>query len=45
MGAVVELGRITGTPTPTIEAIYATTRLLAQSLATQRGRLQVQPLG
>ncbi|MBQ0959794.1 2-dehydropantoate 2-reductase [Ideonella sp. 4Y11] len=45
VGSVVELGRITGTPTPTIEAIYATTRLLAQSLATQRGRLQLQPLG
>lgn len=44
VGSVVELGRITGTPTPTIDAIYATTRLLAQSLATQRGRLQVQPL-
>jgi 2-dehydropantoate 2-reductase len=45
VGSVVELGRITGTPTPTIDAIYATTRLLAQTLATQRGRLQVQPLG
>jgi len=44
VGSVVELGRITGTPTPTIDAIYATTRLLAQSLATQRGRLQMQPL-
>ena len=45
VGSVVELGRITGTPTPTIDALYATTRLLAQTLATQRGRLQVQPLG
>ncbi|MBQ0942819.1 2-dehydropantoate 2-reductase [Ideonella sp. 4Y16] len=45
VGSVVELGRITGTPTPTIDAIYAATRLLAQSLAAQRGRLQMQPLG
>lgn len=45
VGSVVELGRITGTPTPTIDAIYAATRLLALTLAVQRGRLQVQPLG
>ncbi|MBQ0928884.1 2-dehydropantoate 2-reductase [Ideonella alba] len=45
VGSVVELGRITGTPTPTIDAIYAATRLLAQSLAAQRGRLQMEPLG
>jgi 2-dehydropantoate 2-reductase len=43
VGAVVELGRITDTPTPTIEAIYAATSLLAATLAAQRGRLQIQP--
>lgn len=42
VGAVVELGRITGTPTPTVDAIYATTSLLATTLAAQRGRLAVQ---
>ena len=41
VGSVVELGRITKTPTPTIEAIYAVTRLLAHTLAAQRGKLQV----
>ena len=31
VGAVIELGRITEVPTPTIEAIYAATRLLGQT--------------
>jgi 2-dehydropantoate 2-reductase len=35
VGAVVELGRITGVPTPTIEAIYAATSLLGRTLAQQ----------
>lgn len=42
VGAVIELGRITGTPTPTIEALDAVTRLLAQTLRAQGGRLVVQ---
>ena len=45
VGSVVELGRITETPTPTIDAVYAATSLLAQTLAAQKGRLEVQPLG
>jgi len=44
VGSVVELGRITGTPTPAVDAIYAATRLLGDTLAAQRGRLEVQPL-
>ena len=42
VGSVVELGRLTGTPTPTIDAIYAASQLLAHTLARQHGRLQVQ---
>ncbi|MEY4749484.1 MAG: hypothetical protein RIQ60_1698 [Pseudomonadota bacterium] len=42
VGSVVELGRITGTPTPTIAAIYAATKLLGHTLGQQRGKLQVQ---
>ena len=42
VGAVVELGRVTDTPTPTITAIYAATSLLAQTLAVQRGHLRMQ---
>uniref|UniRef100_UPI00286E5A52 ketopantoate reductase C-terminal domain-containing protein n=1 Tax=Sphaerotilus sp. TaxID=2093942 RepID=UPI00286E5A52 len=43
VGSVVELGRITGTPTPSIDAIYAATQLLGHTLAAQRARLVVQP--
>lgn len=42
VGSVVELGRITGLPTPTIEAVYATTSLLGRSLTTQKGRLRIE---
>lgn len=42
VGAVVELGRITDTPTPTISALYATASLLAKTLAAQGGHLRVQ---
>ncbi len=44
VGSVVELGRITDTPTPTIDAIYAAASLLGKTLSDARGRLQVQPL-
>jgi 2-dehydropantoate 2-reductase len=45
VGAVVELGRITGTPTPHIVAVYACTSLLAQVLRDEHGRLRVEKLG
>jgi 2-dehydropantoate 2-reductase len=45
VGSVVELGRITETPTPTIGAIYAAASLLNQTLAGARGRLEIQPAG
>jgi len=38
---VVELGRITETPTPAIDAIFAAAQLLAHTLASQKGRLQI----
>lgn len=44
VGSVVELGRITDTPTPTIDAIFAAAQLLAHTLATHKGRLQVAAL-
>ena len=43
VGAVVELGRITGVPTPTIEVIYAATSLLGRTLGASGGRLAVGP--
>ena len=43
VGSVVELGRITGTPTPMIDAIYSATKLLAHTLAAQHARLRIEP--
>ena len=42
VGSVVELGRITDTPTPAITALYAVTSLLGKTLAEQGGRLEIQ---
>ncbi len=44
VGSVAELGRMTATPTPHIDAVYACASLLARTLATQHGRLQIQPV-
>ena len=41
-GAVVELARLTQTPTPHIDAVYAAVRLLAQTVARANGRVAVQ---
>ena len=43
VGSVIELARITNTPTPLISAIYAVTQLLAHTLDKQQGRLRVEP--
>jgi 2-dehydropantoate 2-reductase len=43
IGAVVELGRLTNTPTPHIDAVYACVSLLARTLSAHRGKLHVQP--
>lgn len=45
VGAVIELGRITGVPTPTIDAVHALASLLARTLQTQGGKVQVTPAG
>jgi 2-dehydropantoate 2-reductase len=41
VGAIVELGRLTETPTPHIDAVYACASLLAKTLGDQHGRLAV----
>jgi 2-dehydropantoate 2-reductase len=41
IGAVVDLGRLTQTPTPHIDAVYALVSLLAKTLATQGGKLRL----
>ena len=42
LGSVVELARITDTPTPNLDAIYAVTSLLSHTLMQQGGKLAVQ---
>jgi 2-dehydropantoate 2-reductase len=41
VGSVVELGRLTGVPTPHIDAVYACTSLLAKTLAEYRATLSI----
>jgi len=43
VGAVVELGRLTGVPTPHIDAVYACVSLLAKTLAERGGKLALEP--
>jgi 2-dehydropantoate 2-reductase len=44
LGTVVELARMSATPTPHIDAVYACASLLAATLAERKGRLEIQPL-
>jgi 2-dehydropantoate 2-reductase len=41
VGSVMELGRITGTPTPNIDAFYALVSLLANKLQQHKGTLRI----
>ena len=41
LGSVIELARLTETPVPRCEAIYACCSLLAERLATQHARLSL----
>ena len=43
VGSVVELGRLTRTPTPHISTVYALVKLLARSIEQARGQLRLQP--
>ncbi len=43
VAAVIDMGKITNTPTPTIDAVYALTALLARSLREQKGKLKIEP--
>jgi len=40
VGSVVELGRLTGTPTPHIDTVYALTKLLARMIEEERSALR-----
>jgi 2-dehydropantoate 2-reductase len=43
VGSVLELGRITGVPTPNLTAVHACVALLAKTLADEKGRLRIEP--
>jgi 2-dehydropantoate 2-reductase len=43
VGSVAELGRLTGTPTPHIDTVYALVKLLARSMEAGQGRVQLRP--
>ena len=40
LGSVIELARMTGTPTPHLDTVYALTKLLAKSLQDNKALLQ-----
>ena len=44
IGAVAELGRLTGTPTPNIDAVCALTRLLGHVIEEEQVRIGAEPL-
>jgi 2-dehydropantoate 2-reductase len=44
VGAVIEFGKLTGTPTPHIDAVYACTRLLAKTIEDAKGILKIEPV-
>jgi 2-dehydropantoate 2-reductase len=44
VGSVIELGRLTDTPTPHIDTVYALVKLLAKGMGDQRGQVRMLPL-
>ncbi|MFC5497713.1 2-dehydropantoate 2-reductase [Caenimonas terrae] len=42
VGSVAELGRLTGTPTPHIDSVYALVKLLARAMHAGQGRLRLE---
>ncbi|MEO7885696.1 MAG: 2-dehydropantoate 2-reductase [Polaromonas sp.] len=42
VGSVVELGRLTQTPTPYIDTVYALVKLLAKTMDEERGQVRLQ---
>jgi 2-dehydropantoate 2-reductase len=43
VGSVLELGRLTGVPTPNLTAVHACAALLAKTLREANGRLRIDP--
>lgn len=45
LGSVVELARLTSTPTPHIDSVYAMVKLLARTMQDQRGHVRLREAG
>jgi len=45
VGAVIELGKLTQTPTPHIDSVYACVKLLAKTLGEEKGKLKIEKIG
>jgi 2-dehydropantoate 2-reductase len=43
VGSVIELGRLTGTPTPNISAVYACVKLLSKTMADEKVCVRASP--
>ena len=44
VGAVIELGKLTQTPTPHIDSVYACVKLLAKTLGEEKGKLKIEKI-
>jgi 2-dehydropantoate 2-reductase len=44
VGSVIELGKLTGTPTPHIETVYALVKLLAKAMQQEKAGVRMVPL-
>ena len=44
VGSVVELGRLTETPTPHIDTVYALVKLLAKTMDEESGQIKLQKI-
>jgi 2-dehydropantoate 2-reductase len=44
VGSVIELGRLTETPTPHIDTVYALVKLLAKTMAEEKGQVQLRKI-
>jgi 2-dehydropantoate 2-reductase len=44
VGSVVELGRLTGTPTPHIDTVYALVKLLARTMSEEGGKVRLEAM-
>jgi len=45
VGAVIELARLTETPTPHIDTVYSLVKLLARTMASEGGRVRMHEMG